>query len=234
MRLLALDTTARAGSVALAIDGHIVEARRGDSSRTHGERLPGEILDLLSRHALQPAGIDVYAVAAGPGSFTGLRVGIACIQGFALANARPVVPVSAFEALEHIARNDAGDAFTFAWIDAQRGEVFGALYRHGSMIDAPIVAPPESVIEAWWPRVLTSPVLAIGDGAARYVDLLRTTVGDQLRTFDPLDPVLAPAIAKIASARADAGQTIAPHAIVPIYVRRPDAELAKLQKHGDR
>ena len=101
MLILALDTTSRAGSVALARDAGVLDQQRGDPSRTHGERLPGDIGDLLERHGLTVADVDLYAVAAGPGSFTGLRVGIATIQGLALAHARPVVPVSALVALAH-------------------------------------------------------------------------------------------------------------------------------------
>ena len=75
MLILALDTTSRAGSVALARDAGVLDQQRGDPSRTHGERLPGDIGDLLERHGLTVADVDLYAVAAGPGSFTGLRVG---------------------------------------------------------------------------------------------------------------------------------------------------------------
>src|SRR5687767_15154980 len=107
MRVVALDTTARAGSLALAIDGVIVEDMRGDASRTHGERLPQDILDLLARHQLRIADVDVYGLVTGPGSFTGLRVGIATVQGLASATGRNVVAVSTFDVLAHIARADA-------------------------------------------------------------------------------------------------------------------------------
>jgi len=225
MRLLALDTTTRAGSVALAETGAIVEARAGDPSRTHGERLPGAILELLAARGLGIADIDLYAVAAGPGSFTGLRVGIACIQGLALATGRRVVAVSALDALAHTAR--AGGSLVAAWIDAQRGEIFSALYDGQTAVEAPSVATPARTLELWRPRLVDRPVVAIGDGAARYRDLLVQTLGSRLRLFDPIAPLLAPSIAELAGREAEAGRTIAPHAIVPIYIRRPDAELAR-------
>src|SRR5687768_17351012 len=118
MRVLSLDTTRAAGSMALVEDGRIVDERGGDHSRTQAERLPAELLVLLDDHAWPLASIDLFAVASGPGSFTGLRIGIATIQGLAFVEARPVVGVSALTALGIIgsARARAGD-FVGAWID---------------------------------------------------------------------------------------------------------------------
>jgi tRNA threonylcarbamoyladenosine biosynthesis protein TsaB len=226
MRLLALDTTARAGSVALAEDGAIVEARVGDAARTHGERLPGDVLQLLSARGLAPADIDVFAVAAGPGSFTGLRVGIACIQGLALATGRRVVAVSALDALAFAAQPAAGDCLVAAWIDAHRGEIFAALYSGMTLVDGPSVATPARTLESWRPRLGQESVVAIGDGAERYTPVLREAA-PQIRLLEPAAPMLAPPIARLALREADAGRTIVPHAIVPIYIRRPDAELAR-------
>src|SRR5438093_568454 len=101
MRVLALDTTTRAGSVALVEDDQILGVSDGDATRTHAERLPGEILAMADRHHVAMSEVDVFAVASGPGSFTGLRIGIATIQGLALATRRPVVAVSALDALAH-------------------------------------------------------------------------------------------------------------------------------------
>ena len=106
MRVLALDTTTRAGSVALVEDDRIVDERGGDATRTHAERLPGEIVALVAAHGLGLADVDLFAVASGPGSFTGLRIGIATMQGLAFVCRRPVVGVPALEALGHLASRD--------------------------------------------------------------------------------------------------------------------------------
>lgn len=228
MRVLALDTTAREGSLALAIDGVIVETARGDATRTHSERLPQDILDLLRRHGLRIADVDLYGIVTGPGSFTGLRVGIATVQGLALATGRRVVPVSAFDALAHIARGDAATTesdLIATVVDAQRGEVFAALHRRATTAEAmgdPTVATPGATASAWPAQ---ASVLAIGDGAARYADVLRAALGRRVRFADPTAPPLAPALAAIAVRRVE--QAVAPHAIVPVYVRRADAELAR-------
>src|SRR6266508_3210490 len=130
MRVLALDTTTRAGSVALVADDEMVVERSGDARRTHAERLPGDILALLSDMGLTPSDVDLFAIASGPGSFTGLRIGIATIQGLAFVTRRRVVGVPALDALAQLASRDAGPGgIVAAWMDAHRREVFAALYR---------------------------------------------------------------------------------------------------------
>src|ERR1700675_4177840 len=99
MRVLALDTTTRAGSAALVDDDCIVEERSGDASRTHAQRLPGELVALLDANGLAWADVDLFAVGSGPGSFTGLRIGIATVQGLAFVRGRRIVGVPALEAL---------------------------------------------------------------------------------------------------------------------------------------
>ena len=84
MRVLALDTTTRGGSVAIAEDGRVVFERVGDGARSHAERLPAELIDAVQTVGWSLADIDLFAVASGPGSFTGLRIGIATMQGLAV------------------------------------------------------------------------------------------------------------------------------------------------------
>src|SRR3984893_14570762 len=98
MRVLALDTTTRAGSVALVDEGRVVDERRGDPSRPHARLLPGEIMTLRRERGVGIREIDLFAVASGPGSFTGLRIGIATIQGLAFVHRRRCVGVSKLEA----------------------------------------------------------------------------------------------------------------------------------------
>ena len=114
MRVLALDTTTRAGSVAVVEDDRIVLQRGGDPARTHVERLPAEILSLLQDAGLALPAVDVFAVAAGPGSFTGLRVGIATIQGLAFVQHRKVVALSALAALAQAGSAELRQALTWA------------------------------------------------------------------------------------------------------------------------
>lgn len=235
MTLLALDTTGRAGSLALWRDGHLVAAGGGDPARPHGVRLPGEIAALLAEHGLETTDVDLYAVAAGPGSFTGLRVGIATIQGLALANDRRVVAVPSLEALAFAARPRADGRPIGAWIDGGRREVFAALYRAGpgGLPDSGLVeiAPaavgtPDAILRHWDGLVPLGEVRFVGDGALTYARAIHAWPSAAGAAIDE-PPLLAPAVAEIAAARAARGGTVRPHAIAPIYVRRPDAELAR-------
>jgi tRNA threonylcarbamoyladenosine biosynthesis protein TsaB len=230
MRVLALDTTERAGSVALVEDGRIVLERRGDGSRTHGERLPGELGALGAPFS----SIDVFAVAIGPGSFTGLRIGIATMQGLALVSKRRVVGVSALEAHAHLASRalDTG-ALVACWIDAQRGEVFSALYR---VADAPLFTP-ERLVElagpavavpaltlAEWSEHSTASATFVGDGAVRYLaDADTNDVHGPVAATVPI----AGAIGCMAAVSAQRGHATPPAAVHALYVRRPDAELLR-------
>jgi len=230
MRVLALDTTTRAGSIALVEDGEIVAERPGDVSRTHGERLPGELVDLAADRGWTMASVDLFAVAVGPGSFTGLRIGIATIQGLAFVLERSVVGVSALDALGHLgSRGRPVGSLVGAWVDAQRGEVFSALYRIGpaplfseerlTQVEGPSVALPAATLAAW--HRFGESVLFIGDGAVRYTD----AITEDPRAIVAPTPLLAGVIGLIAHVRAALGPTMSPSGVHPLYIRRSDAEL---------
>jgi tRNA threonylcarbamoyladenosine biosynthesis protein TsaB len=228
MRVMALDTTGRAGSVALVEDGRIVREREGDASRTHGERLPGELASL----GVPFSAVDVFAVAIGPGSFTGLRIGLATVQGLALVNARRVVGVSALEARAQLASGtlEAG-ALVACWIDAQRGDVFSALYR---VADAPLFSP-ERLVELEAPAV-ANPARTLAEWAAHRVDAA-TFTGDGAMRYERALPhhgdprylrppmLIAGAIGCMATVSAARGLAALPDTVHALYVRRPDAEL---------
>jgi tRNA threonylcarbamoyladenosine biosynthesis protein TsaB len=226
--ILALDTTTRAGSAAVVRDGAVLREESGDAALTHGQRLPRDLMRLLDRAGVGLADVDVFAVAAGPGSFTGIRVGIATVQGLAMAGERRVVPVSTLEALAWAGQN--GRDRIAAWMDAQRGEVFAALYGADgeSLIVDPSSEPPGRTLDRWAPH-LTGRERFIGDGAVRYRDAIAgacpaTTAAIIVEPVPPLAGVIG-AIAAHRPARA-----VLPHAVVPIYIRRSDAELARDRK----
>ena len=238
MLILALDTSSAAGSAAIVRDGTVAIERDGDGTRTHGERLPLELMALLRDAGLTLAGIDGFAVVTGPGSFTGLRVGIATIQGLALAGRKLVTPVSAFEALAFGLRTSdlgprtsdvgprAADVIA-VWIDAHRREVFGTLYAADgrTVLEPPAAFAPEATIEKWMASVPAGTRMRfIGDGAVRYADVIRAQLGERA-ILPAATPPLAGAAGVIAAA--EPGRAVTPHAVVPLYVRRSDAELAR-------
>ena len=246
MRVLALDTTTRAGSVALVDDTVIVDERPGDPSRTHAERLPVELLALLETHGVALSAIDLFAVAAGPGSFTGLRIGLATVQGLACVTRRQVVGISALEALGQVA-SQAVPAGTLvaAWMDAQRRQVFSSMYRVTSAelfdpsrlveLEPTGVGDPVSTLERWRDRIGPSttlgagePIVFVGDGAVLYADLVRHRGEGPRRVMAP--PLLAAAVGRMAVVRAHRGEAVDPARVHPLYVRRPDAEIERENK----
>ena len=225
MLVLSLDTSTRAGSAALVEDGAIRHEIIGDESRTHGERLPLDLMRVLDEAGRTLDAIDLLAVITGPGSFTGLRVGIAAVQGLAMATGRMIVPVSAFEALAAA----AGDGTSLVGAGSTRkGE--RSLRRCTTRTDDPIVEssslPPIATLERWEPALDGRAVRMIGDGAVRYESVVAERLHDRAQIIPP--PPFAGIAGRIAAARPE--RAVLPHAIVPIYVRRSDAELARLRR----
>ncbi len=231
MLIVSLDTSAADGSAAVIRDGRVVRERRGDPARTHGERLPTELMELLDEAQVSLADVDRFAVVTGPGSFTGLRVGIATIQGLAFAADKLVVPVPAFEALA--ATVPAGPLSIATWIDAHRGQVFARLVAEDrrTVLQPPTSRPPRETLEHWHASADgLPPAVFVGDGAAKYRDLITAAMAPGSTIMNDV-PILAGVAGLIASA--EPSRAVHPHALVPLYVRRPDAELARDHRRFD-
>ena len=234
----------------MARDGIVLCEQAGEGSKPQAERLPGDLIALLAHAGLSLADIDLFAVATGPGSFTGLRIGIATMQGLAFATEKPLIGVSGFDALAQVifrlkpeATDDrlkpeaTGTAeprkHVATWIDAWRGEIYAACYENGHEIAPPVVARPEDVLADLRRRIpdpgprIPVPITFIGDGAGTCRDLILETLGVRARIANPPSPLLAGVVAQLAGAGTERHP---PHAIRPLYVRRPDAELARQQK----
>jgi len=236
--VLGLDTTTPVGSVAIRKDGLVLAVRSTDPTRPFSDQLPGAIDDLLRSLELAVADVDVFGVASGPGSLTGLRVGIATVQGLALALGRPAVAVSALEALAQalsVARHGpAAGECAGAWTDAHRGEVYAALYlveapgREGDvlrLLDGPAVGPPAEMAGRWAGVASGRRVHVGGNAAPSSAALLLEQLGPGTAITGA--PLLAGPVAELAERRAARGEAGPPHALQPLYVRRPDAEVAR-------
>jgi ribosomal-protein-alanine N-acetyltransferase len=231
MVILALDTTTRAGSVALAV-GDRIDARVGDPSRTHGERLPQDLLDLLSRQGLTPADVDRFAVIVGPGSFTGLRVGLATVQGLALAGGRLIVPVPTLDAILDGWRADSpspAPGLLVVWMDGQRRDVFYGAWRRpgvgdrGEVVLDPRVSRPDDLVRDVRAAGAEDPVTFVSPAPVAGHDEVAAAFPHA--DFQLYGGPLAAVAATFAAQRPDLA--VAPHALRPIYLRRPDAELAR-------
>ncbi len=230
MLVLALDSSTRAGSVALARDGAILDTRVGDPARRHAERLPNDLTALLAAHGATLRDVDLLAVAAGPGGFTGLRVGLATIQGLAVALERPVFVAGTLELLALAAAEAvAGTPWCGAWLRGMRGEIFSALHARGALPPAPAAVPPsvgtpDECAAGWRAAAPAGAIAVAGDGWPEHAAALHA----RFATLIPCTiPPLAAVLAGVATARAV--EAVGPAAVRPAYVRRPDAVVLRDQ-----
>ena len=243
MIVLAIETTTRAGSLALVRDDRVVASVNGASTRTHAERLPREAIEFLATHGLGLADVTLLAVVSGPGSFTGIRVGMAAVQGLAFAGRQDAIGIGSLEATVEawLAGADRQAALVCACLDAARGEVYFALNEVAEgaatleacrQLMGPAVAAPSAASAMVARFAAGASVVFVGDGAERYAAELAAPWraagrGERVQVMGWPVP-LAEGAARIAARRgSDAG---APHALRPIYVRRPDVELASERK----
>jgi tRNA threonylcarbamoyladenosine biosynthesis protein TsaB len=204
--ILALDTTHEYGSIALGGDELLLHAPTG-----FAHVLYPQIEEMLRRNGAALSDIDCFAAASGPGSFTGVRVGLACIKGLAEAAARPAVAVSNLQA---IATFGTG-ALRASVLDARRGEVYGAVYDDAGRLVAPEVV---AKVADW---------LASLPAGVEFVSPDFTAFGEGLPAAPRVTAprALAAAIARIAGERLARGEACDPAALDANYVRRSDAEL---------
>jgi len=210
--ILAIDTTAEFGSIALCDGDHTVEELAIHSPDGFGHVLFQEIERLLSRHSVRPADLACFAAASGPGSFTGVRIGLTAAKGLAENTGKPVVAVSNLRALAFF-----GTApLRAAVIDAHRGEVYAGLYNVS--LEA---AAPEAVLEfSRWQAALPIEAQVISCDFSTFAGAV-----DPGRTRITAPRALAAAIGRIAGRDLRSGRALAPEEIDANYVRRSDAEL---------
>ncbi len=211
MYVLALDTTSSLGSSAILRDDDLVRLVHHDAERAHANHLPAALMSVLSQSGLVLGDIDVFAVAVGPGSFTGLRVGIATMQGLAFATGRPLLGGSTLEALARV----GGGGRVAAWVDAWGGEVYAQVYNGPLAVSPPRVAHPAALL-----REIQEPTTFMGTGAVTHAELITRTLG----TFGVMCPQPAPPLAGVighqARVRVLHGERPGPDAIRPLYVSR--------------
>jgi tRNA threonylcarbamoyladenosine biosynthesis protein TsaB len=204
--ILAVDTTREHGSIALSRGGDVIEEVALHAPGGFSQILYGELERLFGRHSVRTADVDCFAAASGPGSFTGVRVGLACVKGLAEAVGRPAMAVSNLEALARCGTTRLRGAL----IDARRGDIYGAVYDDAGRIVSPEVV---SRLDAWLATLPT--------GVEEFVcaDAL------PLPGLVPAPLSLAHVIAAIANDRLLRGEAGDPAGLDANYVRRSDAEL---------
>ena len=238
MKILCLESTAKVASVALLRDGEtLAESTVHGGGRSHSELLLPMLRAVLASTGTTPEEVDLFACAAGPGSFTGVRIGVSVIKGLAFGRERPCCAVSSLEALAEILT--PMEALICPVMDARRAQVYNALFEGSA--DGPRRLTPDRAIaadelaaelNAAYPG---RPVALVGDGTeVAKAALLRA--GVPILTLPRMtEPQSAAAVGRCAYRMALRGETVTDDALRPVYLRMPQAErerLARLAAEG--
>lgn len=233
MRILGVDTATSIASVALIEDEVVLgeeiyggAAAPGEAKKNHAEIILPMIRSVLSRASITLANLSGIAVSIGPGSFTGLRIGLATVKGLAYSSTLPVVGVSTL--LATAATVAQTDGTICSLLDARKREVYFGLFRREGKtlraIGAESVASIHAAVEALRAH---APLVAVGDGAKAYEKILRDALDRGITLADNRSSVAAQAafFAREKITRAPSDDV---GALTPVYLRRPEAESKKL------
>src|SRR5713226_3137862 len=227
MLILALDTSTQAGSLAFLRDARVIGEVSTWVEETYSSRMFRHIEFLQREIGVDLAQVDVFAVATGPGSFTGLRVGLTAVKGWAEGYGKPVAAVSALEAVAAQARSR--EELLAPVIDARRGEVYGGLYVRRAL---ELERRGEEVAMATEEFLEFLGCQAVGRGVA-FVSPSPEVLAPALARSEfresvvqTVSTVLAPVIGRIGFARAGRGELVDALALEANYVRRSDAEVS--------
>lgn len=223
MKVLAIDTSTKVAGAALMEDGRLVCETNLVSELRHSERLMPLVDGCLKLAGWEPREIDVVAAVTGPGSFTGVRIGVATAKGIAEALGKPVAAVSTLEVLAASFPGFGGVVVPI--LDARREQVYCAVYD-GDLME---LASPDAVkLDALldYPAVVNAQaVLFAGDGVAAYRDIILQRLGDRAKFAPPhLALQRAGAAVWLAWKKAEAGQTMDAADLMPVYLRKSQAE----------
>ena len=232
MRVLALETSARAVSAAVTEDGRVLCSGYQDTGLTHSRTLMPMVEAMLKNAGVAARDCDAVAVAAGPGSFTGIRIGVSAAKGLAFGLEKPCAAVSTLEAM---AQNVAHmEALAVCAMDARRGQIYNALFtaRDGRLTRRTpdrAIALPDLAEEL---RGESLPLVIVGDGAALCERALREA-GIPCR-LAPAHLVMqsAVSVALCGEEMARAGKLVSAQELLPVYLRPPQAQ--RLQDRAPR
>lgn len=228
MILLALDTCDSRGSVAIWREGQPVQAVGHSDAADYSSWILPTAEKVLMASGLGMRDVDVLAVASGPGSFTGVRVGLTTVKAWSEVYGKPIASVSRLEAMA--SESPGNDRYVAAFVDAHRGQVFGGLYRRQSdgpsLVEDEMVTAPEAFLNWVEEHAAGEPISWISLDPEKVTTLeiwaVRAKQGEFVHTSTSL---LAPAIGKLGRQRALEGRLTDALALDADYVRRSDAEI---------
>ena len=221
--ILAVETATLSGSLALTRGSELISSVSGDPAVSHSNTLLADLDKLLNETTFKLADIDLFAVAAGPGSFTGLRIGIATVKALAATLGRPCAAVPTLQA---VALAGGVSETSVALLPAGRGEVFAQLFSVSAdavtALDEPSHLSPRKMIDKYGSL---ETALWCGEGALAQRELIESSAKGKQWRIAPRTEDLAPYVAALALRNFKQDLLVAPDALQAIYVRPSDAEL---------
>ncbi len=223
MLILAVDTTTPGGSVALLDDETLLGEANVESPATHSARLFRSIDFLVGALGKDIRDVDAFAVAAGPGSFTGIRIGVGAVKSLAFASGKPVAPVSTLLALASKLASD-GPSLVCPLLDAKKGEIYAGLFEAGPGGLAEIIPQGAYDPVGFFTRLPAGRAIAFaGSGLAAYRAGILSHIGAQAR-FPGRSRFIAAEVGRIGSGLLRDGKGVDAASLEPIYFRRSQAE----------
>lgn len=231
--ILAVDTSAKPVSCALAEDGRVLASFYANTGLTHSQTLMPMIENLLRISGRSAADLDALAVNAGPGSFTGVRIGVSAVKGLAFTAGLPCVPVSTLLSMaENVATNPS--EIVCSLMDARCQQVYGALFERDSDGNLLRICPDAALTIAEMgemlsslqkqPRYQSRPIVLVGDGSELCYRLWKDSIPNVQLAPASVRYQNASATAVIACQYFNEGQTVSPEELQPVYLRLPQAE----------
>ena len=233
MLILGIDTATSCGGIGLIDDDEIVAEYTFPREETPSAQLVPAIKTLLEKARIDLGGIDGMAVSLGPGSFTGLRVGLSAVKGLALATEKPVAGVPTLDALA--AQLPPTTAQICPLVDARKGEVYTALYKQGGNGKVEQLTPyqvlsPSRLLE----ELSLQETVFVGDGVEVFGEFIVARLGDNALFAPPhLRLLRGTTVAGLGLQRLVHGEGDDVASLAPIYVRPSDAEITWAKAHGN-
>ncbi len=220
--LLAVDTATESCGVAVITDGRIQAELSLDHGETHTKHILTAIDEALNLAGVALKEIDAFAVTRGPGSFTGLRIGISTMKGMAFATGKPIIGVSSLEVLANQAEGDL--RLVCPVIDARRNEIYWSVYRRKVGTLSPLTSEQVGSVDQMAGQI-DDACMFIGNIAPRYSAQLLQLVKQTSQWAPACDNAIRPAVlAQLAWQRFHLGRVDDVKTFVPVYIRKSDAE----------
>jgi tRNA threonylcarbamoyladenosine biosynthesis protein TsaB len=236
MLILSIDTSTRTGSAAVLRDDEILAEVSGYEETLYSNRLFRDVAALREKVGFTLGQVDVFAVASGPGSFTGLRVGLTAVKAWAEVHGKPIAAISGLEAIAYESLADKAPgalsaSFIAPFLDARRGQIFGALFkREDGRENGLKLVSDESILslDEFLEMVKGKPVgsVALVSPTPDVLPISRIQEALSGQHVVTVTPALAPAIGKLGLERAKRGVLVDALTLDANYVRRSDAEAA--------